>query len=63
MELPNGQKIEQNKETVSSITSFIATQRQAQTPPQSRIQQTSLQQATGRENHQQVQQAGGAAKP
>jgi hypothetical protein len=51
MELPNGQKIEQNKETVSSVTSFLVTHQQAGAKPDSHIQQTNLQQAAGPENH------------
>jgi hypothetical protein len=59
MDLPNGQKIDQSKETVSTITSFLVSPQQSSLPSERRVQQTGLQHATGAENHRQVQQAGG----
>ena len=57
MELPNGQKIEQSKETLSTITSFLNASQQPPLTTDQRVEQTNFQQATGSENHHQAHQA------
>lgn len=66
MELPNGQKINQTKETLSTITSFLGAPVQQTSFQQSsngagrQVDQFKFQNASGTEPHRQVQQAGGA---
>lgn len=57
MELPDGQQIQQNKETVSIIRSFLNQSAQADANIDQRVQQTSIRNADSAENHRRVQQA------
>lgn len=59
MELPGGQVIQQNKESISTIRSFLNQQQAAAERRDSRVQQTNLRTADGAENHRRVIQAGG----
>ena len=59
MELPNGQMIQQEKESVSTIRSFLSQQPTTADRTEQRVQQTSLRTADGNENHRRVIQAGG----
>lgn len=64
MELPNGNKINQTKETLSTITSFLGApvqQASFQQVPNGTgaVNQVNFQNANGAEQHRQVQQAGG----
>lgn len=62
METSDGKQIQQTKESVSEITSFLS---QLQMPPAGSatpIQQTNFQNAAGSESHRRVDQAGGARK-
>jgi hypothetical protein len=59
MEMPDGQVIKQNKESVSEITAFLEQPKRLAPDADSRVQQTNLQNAHGTENHRRVLQAVG----
>lgn len=59
MELPGGQVIQQQKESVSTIRSFLSQQPMTADRSEQRVQQTNLRTAEGSENHRRVIQAGG----
>ena len=59
MELPDGQAVRQNKETVSTMRSFLNQADQMNPPSDRRVDQTSIRNAVGTENHRRVEQAGG----
>ena len=54
MELPDGQVIQQNKETVSTITSYLNQSQQAESSADARVQQTNFRNADTHENHRKV---------
>ena len=54
MELPDGQKIQQNKDTLSTITAFLDQSPKPSANADSRVQQTNFQNAIGNESHRQV---------
>lgn len=62
MEMPNGQKIQQSKDTVSTITSYLDQSQFSAKSSNRRVQQASFQNALGTENHRQVIRAGGAVQ-
>ncbi len=62
MQLPDGQRIQQNKETVSTITSFLEQTPQSASNANRRVQPVSVQNAGGTENHRRVTHAGGSTK-
>lgn len=60
MELPDGQKIQQNKDTISTITSFLNQMPSSPANSEQRVQQTTFRNAAGTESHRRVEHAGGA---
>jgi hypothetical protein len=62
MELPDGQKIQQNKETLSNITSFLGQSQQPVMTSDPQLQQTTFQNSNGAENHRRVVPAGGVRR-
>jgi hypothetical protein len=60
MEMADGQKILQSKDTISTITSYLDQSQYSSSSNNRRVQQASVQNANGTENHRQVIRAGGA---
>jgi len=54
MEMPNGQRVQQNKETMSTITSYLDQSQQADASASQRVQPASFQNAVGTESHRKV---------
>ena len=62
MELPDGQRIQQNKDTMSTITAFLDQSQKATANSDTRVQQTNFQNAIGGESRRRVVPAGSLSR-